>query len=76
MSVTNVNRGNGVKKCHYRTLCVKKWKIPFADFVSLHRELSEAPPFGPRSLLERSPFVLRSSFVSPSFDPRYRSIET
>ena len=41
--------------------------MPFADFVSLHRELSEAPPFGSRSLLDRSPFVLRSSFVPPSF---------
>ena len=52
---------------HYVSRSVKKWKIPFADLVSLHRELSEAPPFGPRSLLERSPFVLRYSFVTPSF---------
>ena len=52
---------------HYVSICVKKWKIPFADLVSLHRELSEAPPFGSRSLLERSPFVLRYSFVPPSF---------
>ena len=61
---------------HYVSICVKKWKKTFADLVSLHRELSEALPFGSRSLLERSPFVLRYSFVSPSFDPRYRSIET
>ena len=40
--------------------------MPFADVVSLHRELGEASPFGPRSLLERSPFVLRYSFVTPS----------
>ena len=41
--------------------------MPFADVVSLHRELGEASPFGPRSLLERSPFVLRSPFAPPSF---------
>ena len=55
---------------HYVSICVKKWKIPFADLVSLHRELSEAPPFGSRSLLDRSPFVLRSYFVAPSFQVR------
>lgn len=44
--------------------------LTLADLLSLHRDLREAPPFGSRSMFDRSPFVLRSSFVAPSFQVR------
>ena len=44
--------------------------LTLADLLSLHRDLREVPPFGSRSMFDRSPFVLRSSFVAPSFQVR------